>query len=118
MTIKIVNGPISLEEVSALAKEIYHDMVKGVVDIERDVIALGGEWHVDANNELLRKGSKQKNLWGFNLYPQEKSENVVEYISLINIRPADNNRDMEIKSENVRNKMLNIIKRFIPELFV
>jgi hypothetical protein len=117
MTTKIVKDPISIAEVEKLAKEIYHDMVKGVADIERGVIALGGEWHIDANNELLREGSEQKNLWGFNLYPEENGENIVEYISLINIRPTQGNRDMEVKDKKIRGEMLGIIKRLVPELF-
>ena len=118
MKIKIVKKPISKADVQMIAQEIYRDMVKGVVDIERGVIALGGEWHMDANKVLLAEGSRQEQVWGFNLYPNENGDAVLEYISLINIRPAQDNRGMEVKDPAVRAKMHRIIKKLVPELFV
>jgi hypothetical protein len=72
---------------------------------------------VDANKELIRAGSLQENLWGFNLYPGLHGKDAVEYISLINIRPAQGNRDMELKDENTRMRIFEIIKKLVPELF-
>src|SRR3989344_1600582 len=77
MDIKIIKEPISLEEVKKLAREIYRDMVKGAVDIERGVIALGGEWHMDANKVLLTDGSAQENVWGFNIHVEEHGEGLL-----------------------------------------
>ena len=85
-------------------------MVKGVVDIEKGVLALGGEWHIDSNNVLTEDGSKQSNVWGFNFYPDE---NRIQYTSLINIRPAQNNRAIEIQNEELRKKMESVIKKLI-----
>lgn len=49
MNIRIIETPITRAEAKEIAKEFYIDMVKGVVDVEREIIALGGEWHIDAN---------------------------------------------------------------------
>ena len=99
MNIKIVRDKITKSELEELAKEFYVEMVKGVADIERDIIALGGEWHIDANSILIEDGSKQNNLWGFNIYLNKPKESRLEYNSLINIRPKQGNRNMEIENE-------------------
>jgi hypothetical protein len=102
MEILVVHEPVSGETLSALAKEWHVSLVKGVADISLGTVALGGEWHMDANNKLIEEGSEQKNLWGFNLYPKERGDSAIEYISLINIRPSQGNRGMEIADEDTR----------------
>ena len=62
-------------------------MVKLVVDLEKEIIAYDAEWHADLEAELLANNSMKKDLWGFNYYPDK---NVLEYNSLINIRPMEN----------------------------
>ena len=62
-------------------------MVKLVVDLDKEIIAYDAEWHADLEAELLENGSVQKDLWGFNYYPDE---DMLEYNSLINIRPLEN----------------------------
>lgn len=102
MDILVVREPVDQETLLALAREWHHSLVKGVADISLGTIALGGEWHIDANNRLIEEGSEQKNLWGFNIYPEEKGDAAIEYNSLINIRPLQGNRSMEITSEETR----------------
>lgn len=110
MNIKIIEKPITCAEVTEIAKEFYGEMVKGVVDIEREILALGGEWHMDANIKLVELGSKQDVVWGFNFYP---AEDRIEYTSLINIRPSQNNRNIEIQDDSLKRKMEQIIREFI-----
>jgi len=43
------------------------DMIKAVVDIERGVMAIGGEMHADEEAVLLDDGSREVDLWGINL---------------------------------------------------
>ena len=116
MEIVVAEEPISRETLSALASGWYLSLVKGVADIERDVVALGGEWHMDANTRLIEDGSEQKNLWGFNVYPEKTGGVAIEYISLINIRPAQGNRSMEIESEETRTAVRHVVARIIPFL--
>lgn len=113
MNIKIISQPIPKAEAIEIAKEFYIDMVKGVVDIEKEIIALGGEYHMDANLLLIDNGSKQNDVWGFNIYPKLKNEDWIKYTSLINIRPAMNNNDMEVGDKNIRDKMKGIIEKLI-----
>lgn len=113
MNIRIITQPITRAEAKEIAKEFYVEMVKGVADIERGVIALGGEWHIDANQLLIQDGSKQSNVWGFNFHFDRESKDAIEYISLINIRPRDGNRDMIVQDEKRRDAMRSIIKKLI-----
>lgn len=113
MDIKVVEQNISIEELKKLAREFYISMIKGVVDIENEIVAFGGEFHMDANIVLLDKGSKQSNIWGFNLHFDKSRDSWIEYTSLINIRPAQNNRDIEVSDDNIRFKMKEIINSII-----
>ncbi len=109
MNIKIVENNITVDELKKLAEVFYVNMIKGVVDIQREIIAFGGEYHVDANMVLMENGSEQKDVWGFNINFDEPKDSWVEYNSLINIRPAVGNRKMEVQDENIRKKMKKII---------
>ena len=116
MEILIVREAIDTETLDALAKEWHHSLVKGVADISRSVVALGGEWHMDANNRLIENGSEQKNLWGFNLYPKENGDAAIEYNSLINIRPLQGNRSMELMDEGTRRAVRRVAAFAVPFL--
>ncbi|OHA21417.1 MAG: hypothetical protein A2849_00265 [Candidatus Taylorbacteria bacterium RIFCSPHIGHO2_01_FULL_51_15] len=107
---RIIEKPITRAEAKEIAKKFYVDMVKGVVDVKRQIIALGGEWHMDANTRLIAHGSKQPNIWGFNFYPDS---NHIAFTSLINIRPAQNNRRIEVENEALRKQMEEIIRKLI-----
>jgi hypothetical protein len=102
MDIKIVSEKISNAELLQMAKEGFGDMIKAVVDVERGIIAVGGELHADAEAVLLENGSKQENLWGINIYPGKSAEEQIEFTSLINIRPSVGNRAIEIQDENIK----------------
>jgi len=114
MDIQIVQTPITRTEALKIGKEFYKRMVKGVVDIKKGILALGGEYHLDANTMLIENGSSQKNLWGFNLYLDRAGDNWIEYTSLINIRPADRNRTMKVENPEIRS----VIKKIIESLVI
>ena len=113
MNIQIISRPINKAQALEIAKEFYVEMVKGVADLEKGIIALGGEYHIDANMTLIENGSCQKDLWGFNLYPNKKKDDRLEYTSLINIRPAANNRSIEIEDDKIRLALKSIVDRLV-----
>ncbi len=90
--------------------EFLGDYIKVAVDVERGVLAGGGIMHADCESALLDFGSKQKNIWGGDWYPKEKR---VEFGSLINIRPRQNNRSMEIRDEKVRGEVEKVIRKLL-----
>lgn len=114
MEIKIVRMPITRADALEIGKEFYHDMIKGVVDIRKKIIALGGEYHMDANNVLMAEGnSSQENVWGFNIYPKRTGVEWIEYTALVNIRPAVGNRTMTVENKEIRETMRHIIESLI-----
>ncbi|MDD5357442.1 MAG: DUF5674 family protein [Candidatus Pacebacteria bacterium] len=113
MNIQIVRDIITRKDAQEIAKEFYDTMIKGVVDIERGIIAIGGEYHIDANVVLIEAGSIQKDIWGFNLLFDKTGDEAIEYTSLINIRPQAGNRGMEVEDADLRLKMKKIIEKKI-----
>ena len=109
MEIKIITDTITAQEVKKMAEDTFGDMVKAAVDVERKIIAIGGELHADAEAMLINYGSEQKNIWGINIYPDKPKNERIEYISLINIRPKQNNKSMKIEDTALQN----IIKKII-----
>ena len=113
MKIVIIRDVIGIAEVQELAKETYETMIKGVVDVEQEIIALGGEYHIDANNRLIAEGSKQPHIWGFNIHFDRDGDEWLEYRSLINIRPAAGNRHMLVQEKELQQRMRRIIEKYI-----
>lgn len=112
---KLISEPISKENILQNYNTFFKTMVKAVVDIEKEIIAIDAELHADLEQLLLENGSDQKDLWGINLYLKQKKMDWIEYTALINIRPAQNNRDMEIQDKNIKNQIDEIVERFIRE---
>ena len=113
MNIKIINDKISEKELREIAKDFYGNMVKGVVDVEREILAMGGEYHMDANEVLIKNKSKQQDIWGFNWYFDKNGDERIEYVSLINIRPGQDNRKMEVQNVFLRDRMKSIILKYL-----
>ena len=113
MKIKVITKPITRAQAHEIGKEFYDDMVKGVVDIHKEIMGVGGEYYMDANTVLIEHGSVQGSVWGFNVYPQRKREEWIEYTSLINIRPAVENRTMTVEDKAIRDRMKKIIEALI-----
>lgn len=113
MIVRVVEDTISVDELREIAKEYYVDMIKGVVDISKEIIAVGGEYHIDANMKILENGSIQADVWGFNIFFDRPQDERIEFTSLINIRPQAGNRSMEVEDEAIRKKMRDIINRKI-----
>lgn len=87
-------------------------MVKAVVDVSRGIIAIDAELHADLEQFLLSDGSKQENLWGINLYPEE-TDDFIEYDSMINIRPRQDNRSREVESPEIRTEIAEVVKKWV-----
>ena len=111
--IVLISKEISLPELKAIAAKRFGDMVKGVVDLEKRVIALGADLHADEEAFLLERGSKQENLWGINLYVDLAFPEMVEFDSMINIRPSQNNRSRSMEDSAIREQILDLLKALI-----
>jgi hypothetical protein len=103
MGMEIITSKISKQERINMAQHFFGDMVKGVVDVERQTLALDAELHADLETLLLENASQQEHLWGINLYPDIESDDFLEFDSLINIRPAQNNRSRSVENVAIQN---------------
>lgn len=88
-------------------------LVKTVIDCEREIIAIGGELHADEEQVLLEDGSQQADLWGINLYPDDDTEQWIEFDSMINIRPQQGNRSRGIEDPATRQRVREIVSRLV-----
>jgi len=109
----IVRKAILLADLDAMAKAQFGDMVKAVVDVERGVMAIGGELHSDEEALLLEDGSTQQHLWGINLFPGVGGEDWIEFDSMVNIRPSQGNRSRSVDNAQVRRKIVETVGRLV-----
>ena len=110
----LLDRKITLNELAENNGGYFEDMVKAVVDVEKHVIAVDAELHSDIEGFLLDEGSKQENLWGINLLlDEDDAEDVIEFDSLINIRPKQNNRSRYVEDEEIREKICEVVCKWI-----
>ncbi len=109
MPIRIVRDPMMLDDLLAIARDQFGDMVKAVVDVERGVMAIGAELHADEEALLLEEGSRQSNLWGINLYPELPGTERIEFDAMINVRPSQGNRSRSVEDAAVQARIREIV---------
>lgn len=110
---RVVTETISRADTKQLAEQGFGDMVKAVVDLERGVMAIGGELHADLEALLLEQGSRQNNLWGINLYPDIHDASWIEFDSMINIRPAQGNRSRRVENPEIQHRIVEFVTRMV-----
>jgi hypothetical protein len=87
--------------------QVFGTYIKLAVDVERQVVAGGGELHYDCEQALLDDGSRQADVWGADWDPVGE----VRFESLINIRPRQGNPDLELQSPELRERVEHIVRR-------
>jgi hypothetical protein len=106
----IIIDKITIDELRAMSAKMSEPLVKGVVDITRRFLVVDAELHSDEELFLLEQGSSQADLWGINLWPEAYgNEDFVEYDSMINIRPTQNNRSRGVEDPDVRRIIIEIV---------
>ena len=104
---------LSRDDLREMAPKFFDDMVKGVVDIDRRILAVDAELHSDLETELLDDGSEQKSLWGINLYPEQSADGFLEFDSVINFRPMQGNRSRGVEDEAVRQRICEVVEQWV-----
>ncbi|MCX7759080.1 MAG: DUF5674 family protein [bacterium] len=107
----LVHEPIEITKLKELAEHSFSKLVKAVIDIEKEIMVIGGELHADEEELLLKNNSKQDNLWGINIYPSETKDNRIEFDSIINIRYY--NKSRYIENPEIREKIIKIVNKLI-----
>lgn len=98
-----------------MAEKMFGDLVKAVVDIDRGIMAVDSELHADEEALLLSNGSKQENLWGINIYPKVKGGDFIEFDSMINIRPSQENSSRGVEDLKIREKIIEIVNKLVEK---
>ena len=116
MEIKIVKDSINKKELIDMAKGQFGDLLKAVVDVEQGIMAVGGEMHADDEVILMeQEDSKREHTWGINLYPEKSGEELIEFDSMINIKPSYGNRSREVENPEIKAKIKTIVNKLIVE---
>ena len=112
---QIIKETITVDKLKQMAAASFGDMIKAVVDVDKGILAVDAELHSDLEAFLIDSGSKQKSLWGINIYPEMHGEEFIEYDSMINMRPSQGNRSRGVENEEIRKKITQIVDSKIKE---
>ncbi len=108
---KIIAETVTVGELKQMAADMFGNLVKAVVDVDKGLLAVDAELHSDLEAALLESGSQQKSLWGINLYPEMQGEEYIEFDSLINIRPSQGNGSRGVDDRGIRKKIIEIVAK-------
>ncbi|MEH2182521.1 DUF5674 family protein [Nostoc sp.] len=100
--------PLQLEQML----EEHKFYIKTAVDIEKRVLVGGGELHADCEKELLKDGSRQKDIWAASFMPITGR---MIFESMVNLRPRQN-RSIEILDPNIRERVAQLLMEFLGNL--
>jgi len=113
---KMVDNEISIAALTEMSKKMFGGLVKAVVDVEKEIMAVDAELHSDLEGFLLEKGSEQINLWGINIYSDlVGGQDWVEFDSMINIRPFHGNRSRGVENQKLRKKIITIVNKLVKQ---
>lgn len=111
---QVVDKNISIAELKKMAEKNFANLVKAVVDIQKEIMAVDAELHSDQERVLIEEyDSEQGNLWGINLHPDIEGENFIAFDSMINLRPSWGNRSRGVDDPKIQEKIRTIVNRMV-----
>ena len=112
---KILETPTTRQElIESSTNFIDTNTIKAAVDIKRELLAVDSPMHYDSEQLLLENGSDQADIWGINLYLDEDNiDDLVEFDSMINIRPAQGNRSRNVEDLAIREKIKSVVSKWL-----
>jgi hypothetical protein len=87
--------------------EAHGSFIKLAVDVERGVVAGGGDYHADCEEALLADGSEQEDVWGADWHPGSRD---VTFSALINVRPRQDNPSLNIRDRELRRRVEKVVR--------
>jgi len=112
--IHVIKEPITRAKLKKIAEERFGDLVKAAVDIRQSIMAVGGELHIDEEVFLIEKcDSRGVDVWGINLYPNKPGNEMIEFDSIINIKPSYNNRSRGVEDPVIKERIIEIVDKLI-----
>jgi hypothetical protein len=114
MSIRVIKDSIKLDELKSIAEKQFGNLIKAVVDVEQEIMAVGGELHSDEEVILMeQENSKRENTWGINLYLEKSDDDWIEFDSMINLKPSFGNRFRRVENPIIQEKIRKIIKKLV-----
>ena len=112
---KILQEPINKQDLINKSSNFIDDnAIKAAVDIRKELIAVDAPMHYDCEQLLLENGSNQTDLWGINLYlDSDNVDELVEFDSMINLRPAEGNRTRSVEDPEKQAKIKQVVQKWI-----
>ena len=89
---QIVTEKIAVTELERMSESFSEGLVKAVVDVQQKIMAIDAELHSDL-----------------------EGEDFVEFDSMINIRPRQNNRSRGVEDESLRKTILRIVGTLVQK---
>jgi hypothetical protein len=109
-----VTTSITVATLGRMAGGRFGNLVKAVVDVGRGIMVVDADMHADEEALLLEHGSRQRDLWGINLYPGEfGTPAFIEFDSMNNIRPSQNNRTRSVDDPQARQAVISVVNRLV-----
>jgi len=112
MSIVILGKTLTAEDLRK-AREEYREYIKITLDIKEGIVAVGGEYHADAEQLLMKQyGCKQRDIWGggYNFQTHQFETNAI-----INLR-GRTNTSLEILLPKIREAFLEIAKKKLKHI--
>lgn len=112
---QLVRDFITLQELKTMSEKMFDNLVKAVVDIEKELMIVDAKMHSDQESMFLEEeNSKQGDLWGINLYPDEYGKpGWIIFDSMINMRPSWGNKSRGVDDAKVQEKIRKIVNKLV-----
>lgn len=112
---KILNSPIPRQDLIKESTNFIDDnAIKAAVDIKKELLAVDSPMHYDCEQLLIENGSDQNDIWGINLYlDSDNVDDLVEFDSMINIRPARGNRSRGVEDSDIQDKIKAVVLKWL-----
>ena len=110
---KILEKEVKQSDLKNAEFLLNEEMVKAVVDVDKELLGIDAEMHADLEQLFLKNGSSQDSLWGINLWLNEDGDDFIEFDSMINIRPRQGNRSRDVENPEIREKIKSVVKKWI-----
>ena len=111
---QLLEKKISLAELKVMSEKMFGGLVKAVVDVEKNIMVVDATMHADQEEFLLHLGSQQENLWGINLHPDQfGTDRFIEFDSMINVRPSQNNRSRGVENQIIQKQIILIVQKWV-----
>jgi len=109
---KTVKEKIKISELKEMSEKMFGNLVKAMVDIEKEIMAVDAPMHSDLMEFLMEnENCEPKDLWGINIYPEKIGDDFIEFDSMMNFKPGLGNKSRGIENEEIRKKIIEIVKK-------